>query len=361
MTEDRKHNEGVTIVGGRPMHRAVRVSDLPVGLEQALTIAGLNHSFREELKSDPVKAAARLGLELDPVEVELISSVSPAKLADMARRMLPPKDGSRRKFVRTMAASVVAMVAGNAFLLCSGCTGADSWEPDGGWPRQDIPPKLPDARQQMATLGNHICHTYVPGKVLAAPDTPAPLLVALHDDGEMCISNVQRWRAAADNYGFSILSVNWTEEPTDLDDLDKLATDLNAVAHDFAQLYPVDPAKRYLASRGASSPVIFKAGIQLEGPWAAVVLLGGVPMETCTYGLEVERPFALVDTPPPLYYVVGQQDENFAAMNACAEMLSFYGLELKMEWLAGTTDTAQLSFSGIWEWMAGYRAGGRSA
>jgi len=364
MGRDDKKRDGVTIVGGRPMHRAVEVTDLPIGLEQALTVAALNYRFRDALRRNPVAAATAIGIRLDDAEVALMRTVSADRLADMARRMIPAPDASRRRFVKNAAASVVAMIAGKAFLLCSGCTGADTWGPMDDYTRagnEDTrrPREIPDPVQKMATLASHICYLYVPGKVLSRRGQPAPVLLALHDEGEMCISNVQRWSAAADNYGFSIVSVNWTEEPKSAEDLEQLAVDLKEILLQFGMEYPRDQARCYLASRGASTPIAFKAAFENHsGLWAAATFLGGVPMEGCIYGLDVEVPFPLVEQPPALYYVVGQADPDFNQQNLCLEMFSFYDIDLKVEWLTGTTDQAQLHFSTIWDWMAQYEGGG---
>jgi hypothetical protein len=156
----------VTIVGGRPMHRAVAVSDLPVGLEQVLTIAGLNFHFRRRLQEDPAGAAAGVGIDLDQTELELLGSVSAEQLEGMARRTVPPAGPSRRQFIRNVAASVVALVAGDAFLLCSGCTGADTWSYDQGPHPDRSPDRIPASVNKMVTLAGHVCYLYVPGSAL---------------------------------------------------------------------------------------------------------------------------------------------------------------------------------------------------
>ena len=188
--EERREG-GVTIVGGRPMHRAVNVADLPVGVEQALTLAALNHRFREALGRDPAAAAARHGIRLTAVEVGLLRDAGPERLADMAKRMLPPKDPGRRRFLRNVAASIVALIAGKAYLLCSGCTGVDTFVPQDGQLRQplDTAPPRPDPIQEFATLAGHVCYIYVPGTVQIA-EQGKPLLVALHDETEACVANV---------------------------------------------------------------------------------------------------------------------------------------------------------------------------
>lgn len=349
----------LTIVGGRPMHRAVSTADLPIGLEQALTVAGMNYTFREALAKDPVVAAAGVGIQLDEAEVMLLRSAGPERVAQMAARMMPPMDGTRRKFIKNVAASVAAMVTGEAFLLCSGCTGADTWTKyDQGPPKPDKGAPLPNPVQKIATLGGHLCYIYVPGRVLAKPQTPAPLLVALHDATEVCMANITRWGAAADARGFSIVSVNWTEEPKQQKDLDKLSSDLSEITNAFAQLYPVDPKRRCLSSRGASTPIVYKGGfLEDSGFWAAAVFLGGVPMTKCEYGLNKLPPAGLVAKPPALRYVMGKADADYYPMNECLNMFNFYKLECSGQWEEGSLKSAVLSFTAIWDWMSKYTAG----
>ena len=166
MADDGKRGGGVTIVGGRPMHRAVAAEELPQGVEQVLTIAALDHEFRESVGRDPVAAAAAKGIALDAVEAGLLRSAPPAQLAAMAERMVIPRDIGRRQFVKAVSASVVALVTGKAMMLCSGCTGADS-----SWGRPDAPGT---AEQKWISLAGHTCYVYVPAAVASAWRTQIP-------------------------------------------------------------------------------------------------------------------------------------------------------------------------------------------
>ncbi|HQB43316.1 MAG TPA: Os1348 family NHLP clan protein, partial [Polyangiaceae bacterium] len=74
---------GITIVGGRPMHRAVQATELPQGVEQVLTIAALDPVFRAQVARDPISAAAAKGIRLDPVEAALLQSMPAQRLAAM--------------------------------------------------------------------------------------------------------------------------------------------------------------------------------------------------------------------------------------------------------------------------------------
>ena len=344
----------VTIVGGRPMHRAVSTADLPMGLEQVLTVAGLNYRFRLRLARDPVAAAAEMGIELDQTEVMLLRSAGPERVAEMARRTVPPTN-TRRRFIKNVAASVAAMVAGEAFLLCSGCTGADSWtQKDIGAADRGAKPA-----QLVSTLAGHVCYLYVPGKVLSDMGSPHPVLVALHDESETALAHSQRWYGAADAYGFSIVSVNWTETQKKPAELEQLARDLSAVAKAFAKSYPVDSDRRYLCSRGNSTSLVYKAALLHDsGFWAAALLLGGVPADSCS----ASKPAGVVANHPALYYLLGQQDADFARGEACVKMFeTIYGKDgpFHKEQISGATTSAVLKFDELWQWLAQYGAGGR--
>ena len=359
MADHGSKRDPVTIVGGRPMHRAVSTADLPVGLEQVLTVAGLNYHFREQLERDPEAAAASIGIQLDQTELMLLRSAAPGHVRELAASILPVVEG-RRGFVKAVAASVAAMVVGPTYLLCSGCTGADSWAPDGDMglkPDQKIVTK---PQQKMATIAGHVCYTYVPGHVVENPGSPCALLVALHDENEQAISNIKRWSHAADKHNFCIASVNWTEEPKTAKDLDKLAGDLLKIARGFSSKYPADTDQLYLASRGKSTPIVYQAAFLRDpGAWAAAVFLGGVPATSCTYGLKTPPPSGWVTDMPALYYVLGIKDTDFSAQNKCMEMFSYYKkMPVSGKFYQGTTATAVLSFDEIWSWISQYRAGG---
>ena len=346
----------VTIVGGRPMHRAVSTADLPVGLEQVLTVAGLNYHFREELLRDPVKAAAGIGVQLDEAEVMLLRSAGPERVAEMARTTVPPKD-TRRQFVKSVAASVAALVAGEAYLLCSGCTGADSWERDAG-PAAD---KGKPSVDLVSTLAGYVCYLHVPGKVLDHMGSPHPVMVALHDESETALANSKRWHGVSDQHGVSIISVNWTEDAKTQAELDQLAKDLSDIVGAFGKTYPVDADRRYVVSRGKSTPIVYKgAFLEDSGFWAAAAFLGGAPLAKCEYGSSTPAPAGLVAAPPALYYLLGKKDADYKLVNDCAEMFAFYKkMPVKTEVLEGATDSAVLKFDDIWQWLENYRAGGR--
>lgn len=324
------------------MHRAVDVSQLPTGIEQALTLAALDFAFRERFAQDPVGAAAAKGIRLQQAECALLAQTPPEALRAMAEQVVIPRTMSRRQFVKPVAASIVAMITGSAFLLCSGCTGADSWDPDAG--------DEAGANQFWMKLAGHTCYAYLCPKAFTDQAFAAPVLVALHDQGETCLSNVLRWRTAADSYNFNIVSVNWTEEPADQATLDKLAADLSAIATEFSQTHAVTAGQQHLCSRGSAGPILWKAGFERDArAWRSAVMLGGIPDGDWT-GAPDAALAKLVSPAPALYHVVGSTDAELAAAKALNAALKAKGATARLQQVDGSTATAVLDFSLIWAW-----------
>ena len=267
-----QHEAGVTIVGGRPMRRRVKVADLPVGIEQALTIAALNPAFREEFLADPVGTAARRGIEIDPVQAALLQAATPEQLRTTIDQMVIPGDMSRRQFSKKVAASVTAMVVGGSFfgLACpaghddddsayyddddfAGDDDDSAGDDDDSAGDDDSASEPQPARQQWETLGGYTCYVYVPPAV--RKKRGAPLHVALHDRGEDCLHIVQRWWRAADGLGFHLLAVNGAPG----------RQDLARIAEEYGQRCRTD--RRYLSGYGA---VVSEA--RSDG-WAGAVML----------------------------------------------------------------------------------------
>ncbi|MBI5532303.1 MAG: hypothetical protein HY898_06295 [Deltaproteobacteria bacterium] len=332
----------VTIVGGRPMHRAVEVSQLPTGIEQILTLSALDCSLRDRFAADPIAAAASKGVRLQPTEEALLRQTPAETLRAMAEQAVIPRAMSRRAFVKPVAASIVALITGSAFLLCSGCTGADSWDPDGGEAGTD---------QMWMQIAGHTCYVYLCAASQQDPTKPVPVLLALHDLGETCLSNVQRWRAAADKYGFNIVSVNWTEEPATQQAKDKLAADLGSILDEFGKTYAITPGYRHLSGRGAATPILWKGAFEgAAHAWRSVVFLGGVP-DGDWVGAPETALAKLSSGPPALYYVMGTSDAQLDSAKALTQALSTKGATTKLAEVSGSTAEAVLDFSAIWIWL----------
>ncbi len=321
------------------MHRAIDAAQLPKGVEQVLTLAALDHTFRQRVAQDPVTAAQEKGIQLDEIEAKLLQSTKPDRLAQMSEKLVIPKKPGRRQFIKAVSASIVAMVTGKAVMLCSGCTGADTWVDD------------KDPLQKWMDLGGHTCYVYLPKTVVAYPQSAAPVLVTLHGQGETCLSNVQRWYNTADMYGFSLISVNWTEEAITPEDKDKLIADLPQILDNFNNQYAIDRSNLYLSSRGESTPMIWEAGFLRDNQlWSGVVFLGGVP------GGDWENNSAqliegIKTDPPALYYVIGKEDPEYSQAVAFCEAADQAGVDLHKDEVEGSTSRAVLSFSEIWTWI----------
>jgi hypothetical protein len=181
MSAKEEPSGSTTIVGGRPMRRAVEVSDLPQGVERILTLAALNQRFRTDLLRDPIAAAQSQGIVLDAVESSLLRAARPEQLAAMADRIVIPRSSDRRAFVKTVSASIVAMVTGKAIMLCSGCTGMDTWRRDAATPLgSDTGNADAGPVQQWMDLNGYTCYLYLPTAVAANPTLGHDVMAALH-------------------------------------------------------------------------------------------------------------------------------------------------------------------------------------
>ena len=333
--------DGVTIVGGRPMHRAVETKDLPQGVEQVLTLAGLDPDFRAAVAVDPVAAAAGKGIALDPVEAALLQSMPADAVAAMADKMIIPRKPGRRSFIKAVSASVVAMVTGNAFLLCSGCTGADTFEQDAG------------PEQRWMTLAGYTCYVCIPSSAAEAGAPSLPVLVALHGEGETCLSSAQRWQAAGEQFGFCLVAINWTQDARLPEERDELIGKLDTLLSELASEVDIDKSSVYLTSRGVAADMLLKAGLLGKSPvkFKSVNMLGGVPDGDWTADAEALLS-GMVASPPSLYCVLGKQDADYAQGKAFVDALAARGVSVQRDEVEGSTDTAILSFANIWSWMA---------
>ncbi len=333
--------ESITIVGGRPMHRAVQANDLPQGVEQVLTLAGLDPDFRSAVSKDPVAAATAKGIALDPVEAALLQSLPPRDVAAMADRLIIPRTPGRRSFMKAVSASVVAMVTGHAFLLCSGCTGADTFAPDA------------NPEQRWMNLAGYTCYVCIPSVSADAGPSPMPVLVALHGDGETCLSSAQRWQAAGEQFGFCLVAINWTQDARLPEQRTELLGKLGTLLDDLAAELGIDVGDVFFSARGIAADMLLQAGYLGASPlpFKAVNLLGGVPQGDWANDADTLLS-GMTSNPPGIYCVFGKQDADYAQGRAFADALSARGVTVKVEEVTGTTDVAVLSFSTIWGWMA---------
>jgi hypothetical protein len=337
-----------TIVGGRPMRRAVEVSDLPQGVERVLTLAALNHQFRKDLLRDPMAAAQSKGIVLDTVESALLRAARPEQLAAMADRIVIPPSSDRRTFVKAVSASIVAMVTGKAVMLCSGCTGIDTWRRDASLPSLDA--RDPDAPvQEWMDLNGYTCYVYLPPAVAANPTFGHQVMIAMHGEDETCLASVQRWSAAADQYHFSIVAVNWTDVAVTSASKSQLASDLSGILQAYSQKWSTSGSFCTLTSRSGSTPIAFQAGFvePSNAVWSKVIFLGGVP-DGDWVNDPVAAGAAVRASGPTLYYVLGDADPEYQQGKACVKALSSHGIGVSSPTVAGSLSGAVLDFSLLW-------------
>jgi hypothetical protein len=350
MVVEKPSSGSTTIVGGRPMRRAVEVSDLPQGVERVLTLAALNHRFREDVLRDPVGAAQSKGIVLDGVEAALLRSARPEQLAVMADRMVIPRSTDRRTFVKAVSASVVAMVTGKAVMLCSGCTGMDTWRRDAATAQgMDSDSANAGAVQQWTDLGGYTCYLYLPREVTDNPSHGHAVMIALHGDNETCLASVQRWSTAAEKYGFGIVAVNWSDVAVTAAAKSQLARDLGGILQAYSQKWSTTGCSCTLSSRGGATPIAFQAGY-LEPSnlvWSHVAFLGGVP-DGDWVGDPGAAVAAMRSEVRGLYYLLGDADPEYTQGKACVTALRGRGLSVYSPTVSGSLSNAVLDFSEVY-------------
>jgi hypothetical protein len=339
-----------TIVGGRPMRRAVEVSDLPQGVERVLTLAALNHRFRLELLRDPVAAAASKGIALDPVETALLRTARPEQLTAMAERMVVPKSSDRRSFVKAVSASIVAMVGGKAIMLCSGCTGMDTWRRDAAGGLDGAERDAPV--QQWIQLNGYTCYLYLSRQLAdqAAYGGEHPVMIALHGEDETCLASIRRWGTAADTNGFAIVAVSWTEVATTAATKSQLARDLGGILQAYRTRFLNPPTRAaVLSSRGASTTIAFQAACLEPNNtvWTGAAFLGGVPDGDWISDPTTAMASLQAKVPDFLYYLRGDADAEYAQAGACITALRSRNVNLYTPTASGLLANAVLDFSEI--------------
>jgi hypothetical protein len=331
------------------MRRAVEVSDLPQGVERVLTLAALNHQFRADLLRDPVAAALRKGIVLDTVETALLRAARPEQLAAMADRIVIPPSTERRTFVKAVSASIVAMVTGKAVMLCSGCTGMDTWRRDASSPGLDAGD--PDAPvQQWIELNGYTCYLYLPRRLADLPTYEHSVMIALHGEDETCLASVQRWGTAADAHGFAIIAVNWTDVAATPASKSQLARDLSGIWQAYSTRWTYRSTSAVaLSSRGASTAIAFQAAC-LEPSntvWTGVAFLGGIPDGDWVTDPTTALASLQAQAPEFLYYLRGDADPEYAQATACVEALRNRGVTVYSPTVSGSLGNAVLDFSDI--------------
>jgi hypothetical protein len=353
MATEKPSSGSATIVGGRPMRRAIEVSDLPQGVERVLTLAALNHRFRTDLLRDPVAAAQSKGIVLDPVESTLLRSVRTDQLAAMADRIVIPRSTDRRAFVKTVSASIVAMVTGKAIMLCSGCTGMDTWRRDAATSQgSDTGGSDLGADQQWVELNGYTCYLYLPRTVADNPTYGHDVMIALHGEDETCLASVQRWGAAAEKFSFGIVAVNWTDVAVTIAAKNQLARALSGILLAYSKQWNTTNRSQTLTSRDGSTPIAFQAAYVEPGNaiWSRVSFLGGVPDGDWVNDAATASA-AMQSNGPRVYYLLGDADPEYTQATACVAALRSRGISVYSPKVSGSLSNAVLDFSEIYSYL----------
>ncbi len=111
MSEKENEEEAVrtTIVGGRPPGSGRRTGVVPRGIEVLVKKAVVDLEFRERLLEQRGKAAAAIGLELDPAEAAMLSAIPREQLSQIVDQTSVP-DEQRRVFLGQVAAAMLAVL-----------------------------------------------------------------------------------------------------------------------------------------------------------------------------------------------------------------------------------------------------------
>jgi len=130
--EEGKEVVGRTIVGGRPRVRRKMKLKIPIGIEKLLCRAAAAPELKRELLEERDSALARIGDELNDVELEVLRSIPPESLAAMIER-IDLKRHPRRRFMKGVMVAAFAATAATTSVVSVGCeftgNGADDVPP----------------------------------------------------------------------------------------------------------------------------------------------------------------------------------------------------------------------------------------
>ena len=135
-----------TIVGGRPPGSGKGVGEIPRGIEVLVKKASVDAEFRALLLERRSRAAADIGLTLEPAEAMMLDAVPAGQLeAIIAHTEVSPQ---RRRAFLGRAAAVMLAALGAA--VAPGC---DEVVPAPKGIRPDPPPKSPEPKTKTLTTG----------------------------------------------------------------------------------------------------------------------------------------------------------------------------------------------------------------
>lgn len=140
--------------------------EVPVGLENLLSMAAAHEPFAEALLADRERVQAVSGVEIAATEGAILRSIDKAALRSMINQMrscLPQRD--RRAFLERASVALVALVGGGALAAAAGCedktkssarsaTTPPTQPPDGIPPQMSRPRPEPDHPRDTTTTGS---------------------------------------------------------------------------------------------------------------------------------------------------------------------------------------------------------------
>jgi hypothetical protein len=136
--------------------------------------------------------------------------------------------------------------------------------------------------------------------------------------------SVERWHAAAEEHGFAILALNWTEAAPTAASQEQLVANLPAIVGALPSEQSLTGDPLYLTSRGESTDMAWRAAyLDATLPVAATAFLGGAPEGD--WENDADALASQATATPPLYYVMGRSDPDYAAASACFDAVVALG------------------------------------
>jgi hypothetical protein len=323
-----------TIVGGRPRGEKDLVSkEFAMGLDLVITRAALSPKFREDLLGDPVGACGRHGIALKDSERQILAMLPRAELERTIDGVFGPAP-SRRKFIKSVAASIVAFVAGEAVWLYAGCGGASPYYPSDYSVDTDVTQDEPAVAHDLwVSLNGMNCYLHVPASYAGAAQMP--LVVAFHGAGETCLEMMERMVLQSDGYGYLALAVNWSGSLDDAATLDAIAL-ADSLAADYG--YRVETAARFIAGHLEGSVLALTRGLYEEAGWAGAAGFFGLPAESyrsVTPGSSVAK----------VHISMASSQPDYAQTEAYGAFLTSSGLGVHVELVDGSPDLTATRFT----------------
>lgn len=251
-----------TVVGGRPRgSREFNGLKLSLNIDYLLTRAALNESFKKELMEDPIGTCERHGFNLSESEKILLSSMSKEELEATINSIFPPMNQSRRRFMKAVPKSIVALITGRALLELYGCPTGITTEDIGDGEERN---QHSDTRNEInlwINLASYRCYLYVPN---LTSETPLSLTLLFHAYGETSLEMIERVSETARTHNTALLSVNWSGNPEYIDGIDTRSI-LEEFKSEYSQTYNIDTTKAVIMGYKEGGSVALVKSIFQDG------------------------------------------------------------------------------------------------